>query len=133
MVIVESTASLIICNKANTIDPLRTMNMNARHHSRSKIRETNYPVVDHMDKSHSGIECFMRDDTSIVYPFPIGTAHERLVESLNQFLPTSNNVNVKVISTGRYALVLKKSVIDITFRDDAPTILLSTTVHRFSL
>ena len=104
--------------------------MNARHHSRSKIRKTNSPVVDHLDKSHSGIESFMRDENSCLELHPTDTAHQRLIEILNRFLPASSNVRINFKSIGQYSLVLRKTVIDITFRDDAHKILLTTIVYQ---
>ena len=86
--------------------------------------------IDHFSESDSCIECLMSDEFSFMDPIPIDTAHELLIESLNRFLPTSNNVKMNFKSIGHYSVVLKKTVIDITFRDDVPKILLSTTVHQ---
>jgi len=85
---------------------------------------------DPFNESNSYIDYLMSDDFSFIDPLPIDTAHERLIEILNRFLPTSNNVRINFKSIGHYSVVLHETVIDITFRDDAPKILLSTTVHQ---
>ena len=104
--------------------------MNQYLQSRALSQKTNSPGHDPFNESDSCIEGLMSDEFSFMEPFPIETAHERLIESLNRFLPTSNNVKINFKSIGHYSVVLKKTAIDITFRDDVPKILLSTTVHQ---
>jgi hypothetical protein len=104
--------------------------MNSCPQSRSKPQNANPLGHDHFSESDSCIECFMRDDISLIDPLPLDTAHDHLINSLNRFLPTSNNVRINFLSKGHYSLEIRKTVIDIIFRAEATKILLSTTVYR---